>query len=147
LIEMVDVLPTILDFCGITIPSTVQGRSLAPLIAEGRGKYVPREAVFAENIIPEVINSGRLDMPYEPGKGVGGILHPDAKMVRTKRWKLNYYPGYEGELYDLQNDPGETRNLIRDPDKQGIAAELKGRLLDWLITADEADQIAPRWLV
>ena len=147
LVEMVDVLPTVLEFCGIAVPPAVQGRSLAPLIASGRGRYSAREAVFAENIIPEVINSGKLDMPYEKGKGVGGIVHPDAKMVRTRRWKLNYYPGHEGELYDLQNDPGETVNLIREPKLQSVVAELKERILNWMITADEADQIAPRWLL
>lgn len=86
-------------------------------------------------------------MPYEPGKGVGGILHPDAKMIRTRRWKLNYYPGNGGELYDLENDPGEERNLYADPASRNTVRELKDRLLDFLITADETDQIAPRWLV
>lgn len=28
-----------------------------------------------------------------------------------------------------------------------VAAAMKQRLLDWLITADEADQIAPRWII
>lgn len=147
LIEMVDVLPTVLDLCSLPIAKEIQGRSFAPLVAEGKGSYSARDAVFAENIIPEVITSGKLNMRYEPGKGVGGIRHPDAKMVRTRRWKFNYYPGHACELYDLQNDPGETRNLYRDPQSQQIVAEMKQRILDWMITADEADQIAPHWLV
>jgi 5'(3')-deoxyribonucleotidase len=94
-----------------------------------------------------VITSGALNMFFDPGKGVAGIRHPDAKMVRTARWKLNHYPGNGGELYDQQNDPGEFRNLYADPAHRNIVQELRGRLLDWLITADENDQIAPRWLV
>ncbi|MCC6364812.1 MAG: sulfatase-like hydrolase/transferase [Bryobacterales bacterium] len=139
LIEMVDVLPTLLDSCGLPARKNIQGRSLA--------KPHQRDFVFAENIIPEVITSGSLNLPYEPGKGVGGILHPDAKMIRTRRWKLNYYPGNGGELYDLQNDPGEERNLYTDPASQSTVRELKDHLLDFLITADETDQIAPHWLV
>ena len=76
-----------------------------------------------------------------------GILHPDAKMVRTKRWKLNYYPTCDGEMYDLENDPGETRNLWGDPGSAGEFRRLRSALLNWLITADQNDQIAPYWLL
>jgi hypothetical protein len=86
-------------------------------------------------------------MPFAPGQGVAGIRHPDAKMARTRRWKLNYYPGNGAELYDLENDPGEERNLIGESALGNTAAELKQSILDWLITADENDQIARRWLL
>lgn len=143
LIEMVDVLPTLLELCGLPVPQRIQGRSFAPLVTGGR--YTPREFAFAENIIPEVITNASLDLPFVPGKGVGGILHPDAKMIRTERWKMNYYPGHGGELYDLESDPGEERNLYADVAHQGRVREMKDRLLDLLITSDETDQIAPRW--
>jgi choline-sulfatase len=145
LVETVDVLPTLLDFAGIPIPGNCQGHSLAPLVRGG--DYAAREVVFSENIIPEVITGGGLEMPYVPGKGVGGIRHPDAKMVRTRRWKLNYYPGNGGELYDLESDPGETRNLYSDPAHASVVRDLQQRILDWMITADETEQIAPRWLI
>ncbi len=145
LIETVDVLPSLLDLCGLPAPLNCQGRSFAGLVTGGA--YAAREAAFAENIIPEVITGGSLDMPFVPGRGVGGIRHPDAKMVRTPRFKLNYYPGHGGELYDLEEDPGETRNLYRDPSRGSVVRELEGRLLDWMITADETDQIAERWRV
>ncbi len=147
LVETVDLLPTISDLCGVSVPENCQGRSFAGLIQPGQGGYEPREFVFAENIIPEVITGGQLDLPFVPGKGVGGILHPDAKMIRTARWKLNYYPGGPGELYDLESDPHEYRNLYADPACQGTVRDLTGRLLDFLITADEKDQIARRWLI
>lgn len=140
LVEMVDVLPTLLALCGIAVPTSIQGRSL---VSSGPA----REYAFAENVIPEVINSGSLDMPYTPGKGVGGIVHPDAKMIRTAKWKYNHYPGHGGELYDLENDPGEERNLYASGSHRGTVGEMKHRLLDFLITADETDQIAPRWLL
>ena len=147
LIETVDVLPTVLDFCGAAIPESCQGRSFSALADSRRGAYQAREFVFAENVIPEVITGGAMEMPFAPGKGVGGILHPDGKMIRTRRWKFNYYPGGLGELYDLENDPHEYRNLYADPAHQNTVRELKGRLLDLLITADENDQIAPHWLL
>jgi len=148
----VDVLPTLLDLCGLPVPENVQGQTFAPLITGSPDRYTPRETIFCENIIPEVFAPPRLKgtkryWPFVPGRGVDGILHPDAKMARTKRWKLNYYPSCDGELYDLENDPGETRNLWADPGCADVLRTLKNAILNWLITADQNDQIAPRWLV
>lgn len=152
MIEAVDVLPTLLDLCGLPVPENVQGRSFATLITGNPDRYAPRETVFCENIIPEVFappnrKGTKVYHPFVPGLGEDGILYPDAKMVRTKRWKLNYYPSCDGELYDLENDPGETRNLWTDPSCAEVVRTLKSAILDWLITADQNDQIAPRWLV
>ena len=147
LVESVDLVPTLLDWIGLPQPENVQGRSLAAL-CDGSGRtWPPREAVFSENIIPEVITGGHLDFTFEKGKGIKGIRHPDAKMVRTSRWKYNYYPEGYAELYDLQNDPHEEHNLAGDPAHKATVEEMQQRLLQWLTTADEADQIAPRWLL
>ena len=147
LVESVDLLPSVLELCGLPVPDHVQGRSFVPLIAGDRSLYQPRTAQFSENIMPEVITNGDEGYFFTPGKGVGGVRHPDAKMIRTHRWKMNYYVGHGGELYDLEEDPGEWTNLYDDPAHQGIVRDLKGRLLDWLITADENDQIAREWLI
>ena len=147
LVEAVDVLPTLFDLIGLPQPGDCQGRSVAGLIGEAGRALTQRDAVFSENIIPEVITNRTLDFYFKKGEGVKGIRHPDAKMVRTTRWKYNYYPeGFE-ELYDLEADPGEQHNLARDPAHEGTIREMKDRLLKWLVTADEADQIAPRWMV
>jgi arylsulfatase A-like enzyme len=152
LVESIDILPTLLELGGLPIPENVQGRSVAQLITGNRDRYNPREMVFCENIIPEVMappdqKGTSKYWDFVPGRGVEGILYPDAKMVRTKRWKLNYYPSCDGELYDLENDPGETRNLWADSGSADMMRTLKSAILDWLITADQNDQIAPRWLV
>jgi arylsulfatase len=152
LVGAVDLVPTLLEFCGLPVSDHVQGQSYAPLISGNADGYASREAVYCENIIPEVFappnRIGRSAYhPFVPGKGVEGILHPDSKMIRTKRWKLNYYPTCDGELYDLENDPGETRNLWNEPGAADTRRELKNTLLNWLVTADQNDQIAERWLV
>ncbi len=146
LIETVDLLPTLLDFVGIAEPRECQGRSLAPLVADLGRPYTPHTEVFSENIIPEVITGGNLDLPFEKGKGVDGIRHPDAKMVRTDRWKYCYYPEGYAELYDLKNDPGERTNLAGQPETHAIEEDLRTRILNWLIDSAETDEIAPRWL-
>jgi arylsulfatase A-like enzyme len=147
LIEAVDLLPTLLEFVGLPEPREVQGRSFAPLIADMGRSYEPHAEVFSENIIPEVITGGKTDMPFQKGQGVGGIRHPDAKMVRTEHWKYCYYPDGYAELYDLHADPLETKNLAGQSDKRDVEFDLRTRLLNWLINSQETDQIQNRWLL
>jgi arylsulfatase A-like enzyme len=139
-VEMIDVVPTLLELCGLPVPKYVQGRSF--------NRDAPsRQMVFSENIIPEIITGGALNMPFVPGQGVAGIRHPDAKMVRGDLWKMTYYPGHGGELYDLVNDPHEERNVYDNPAQRGVVNDLRQAILDWMITSDENDQIAEHWLV
>ena len=147
LIESVDLLPTLFEFTGLPEPRECQGRSFAPLIADCGRAYEPHDEVFSENVIPEVITGGKLDMSFEKGKGVAGIRHPDAKMVRTGRWKYCYYPEGYAELYDLQADPHERTNLAGRAEFRAVETDLRTRLLNWLINSSETDQIAPRWLL
>ncbi len=154
LVESVDVLPTLFELAGVEEPYNNQGRSLAPLIAETSRIYEPREAVFSENVIPEVFGAGLRAFIFEKGKGVfekgkdaQRVRHPDAKMVRTRRWKYLYYPEGYAELYDLRSDPQESRNLHGKPEFREVEFKMMGRLLQWLATADETDQIAPKWLL
>ena len=144
LIMTIDVLPTLFDLLGLEEPYHCHGQSLLPLFGKSSKKYEARNVVYCEHNIPEVF----LNLfNFEKGKGVMDIRHPDGKMIRSKRWKYNYYPPSQQELYDLENDPDEFHNLADDPGYQKVVSEMKERLLDWLITATETEQIAPRWLV
>ena len=94
LVSHVDVLPTLLETAGA--PSEAfDGRSILPLLTGQRG--AERECVFAELTFHTA---------FEP-----------KRCVRTKRCKYIFnFAGtgsYFDELYDLENDPGETRNLSR----------------------------------
>jgi len=146
LTESTDVLSTIFELCGLEVPNDNQGRSFAGLItkSDNVSKYIQREFVYAENIIPEVITNEYIDYRYKKDKGIKGIRHPDAKMIRSRKWKYNYYIDSE-ELFDLENDPGETENLAYLQDYRDVVQKLRKKLLDWMITADESDQIAPGW--
>ena len=50
-------------------------------------------------------------------------------MIRHENWKLNYYHGYQPELFDLQEDPDEVNDLSADSSTKGIKSELLDRLL------------------
>jgi arylsulfatase A-like enzyme len=53
-------------------------------------------------------------------------------MIRTDRWKLIHYPHLgRWQLFDLQDDPGETRDLADDPERAEILQELQSMLARW----------------
>jgi len=149
LVEVVDIAPTILDCLGLPHPTGSQGRSLAPLLEGGR--YSPREAVFGEIGVEsqdgrcDVVHSlddirhvpeGATTPDFSPAHKLGGL--GPIRCVRTRDWKLVYYPGNrEGELYDLQRDPGELVNLWGIPGQQARVSELSARLLDWCIQTED----------
>ena len=104
----IDIAPTLLDLAGVAVPATMQGRSLVPLLA---GESPPdwRTYFFVEHLFdhPEI---------------------PKHEGVRGERFKYARYfeqvPVYE-ELYDLLDDPLETRNLSGDPDHLEILGRLR----------------------
>lgn len=105
-----DVMPTLLDVLGLPHPEAerLPGRSVAHLL---RGEPGPERDVVV--IYDE----------YGP-----------VRMIRTREWKyVHRYPYGPHELWDLANDPGETRNLIDDPTYARRVEELKGELEAWFV--------------
>ena len=51
-------------------------------------------------------------------------------MIRSGPWKLNYYHGFRPQLFNLDDDPHETRDLGADPAFRGVRAELIDRVLE-----------------
>jgi len=90
----IDIAPTILDFAGISIPASYQGRSLIPFIgAEGVDEW--RDEFFFEHM-------------YQPKRAP----IPPMFGLRTVHWKfVNFYKNDYLQLFDLENDPLETTNL------------------------------------
>ena len=97
-IRTIDFMPTILDYLNISHDSKYEysdGVSLLPLI---RGEKMLENIAYSETGNP-------LDMKEPPRE-------PNTKSVRTSKWKLifNQYNGTK-ELYNLENDPNEEKNL------------------------------------
>ncbi len=108
----IDVMPTILDACGVEAPGKIalDGRSFLPLL-EGRAAGKSEAAVWPDRTL--VIQSHRGDVPVK--------YHHFA--ARSRRWKLLHPSGFghdsfsgepKFELYDMDNDPLETRDLAAE---------------------------------
>ncbi len=93
LVEFVDIYPTLCELAGLPVRPELEGRSFAPLLdnPDAPGK----EAVFCQ---------------FKEAWGVPGYS------VRTPRWRYTEWDGGRAaELYDLEKDPREHHNLVRDP--------------------------------
>jgi len=90
-VGLVDIMPTVCEMAGIAIPAEVQGRSLVPsFFRPGAG---PGGLAYAETFYPR----------YHYGWS-------DLRSVQDGRFKLILAP--VPELYDLDRDPGEEKNLV-----------------------------------
>ncbi|HEY7306733.1 MAG TPA: sulfatase [Bryobacteraceae bacterium] len=104
-VQLIDVMPTVLDLIGIKTPDVVQGQSLAPFV---RGQPFRRRGLLI---------TSRFAHPY----GQSGELipedHIDSMALLNANWKLIYRPRgnvvglNKVELYDRQTDSPETRNI------------------------------------
>ncbi len=108
----VDAAPTLLQFAGLPIPATMQGRSFAPL-SQG-----------------QTLADWRKDWLYEYYEYPGYENVKPNRGVRTERYKLIHYftEPQEYELYDLKTDPGEDHNLYGKPEFAALTVQLKDRL-------------------
>jgi len=107
----IDCAATFCDAAGVAVPDTFDGVSLLPA-ACGTGS-TGRSDIFAMYC----------------GNQFGGYTQ---RMVRDRRWKYVWNATDTDELYDLEQDPGELRNRVRDADSRSELKRLRARLLDWM---------------
>lgn len=113
LVSQLDLSQYILDKAGVD-GSDLEGIPLTPCVE--RGISHARQYAYAEE--------GKTGLRPEPD-----LL----AMIRSRTHKLIYFPGgHTGQLFDLEHDPGETRNLWGTEDARDVQASLTAQLLDWL---------------
>ena len=110
---LLDIFPTLCELCGLDVPETVEGKSLAPVISE-----------------PDTNLREVLHFAY---KGF-------QRAVKRDRHKLIEY-SVNGErntqLFDLQEDPLEMENLAHDPAHSDTVENLRTDLETWRIELND----------
>ena len=121
-----DFAPLFLDYAGLSTPAYMQGES------------------FRNNLKGQTPANWRTSMYYRYWMNDDDPHHVTAHYgIRTERYKLVYYYAQplgkngakdnkltpEWELYDLQNDPAEMRNIYKDAANKKLIAQLKKELL------------------
>ena len=113
LVLSIDLGPTLLDMAEVTPGPGLQGRSLVPIFSGTAGSW--RESFlieyFTDTVFPRVLNMGY-------------------SAVRTTNAKYIEYRELQGmnELYDLDADPYEERNLIDASEAAALRAAMQAEL-------------------
>jgi len=139
LLSNLDFAPTILDLCGIPIPTEMQGKSILPII-RGEAKRLHRQ-IFVEQTYHAA---------YDPIRGVRTDRY---KYIRSFEKRPFWFPpnvdeglskevarrfGYFNKprppemLFDLESNPIERNNLVNDPECTDILKRMRLLLEDWM---------------
>lgn len=112
----VDLAPTFLALAGVSKPAQMQGFSFANLL-KGQSSAWSRDKVF-----------------YEYYWEAAFPQTPTTFAIRSDRYKYIYYNGVwdTNELFDLQADPYEMNNLVKDSAHRKAGMQLKNELFTWL---------------
>ncbi len=141
----VDILPTVLEALGHTIPAELPGRSLLPACRDdglpaadafsvwesaGDGPVLDPELGVAERAAAARRWHAAHDAPPGTRDSVRSIHRVDG-------WRYSATDHGERELYDLKADPAEARNLAADPAQAGRVADLHARIEAWQASVDD----------
>ncbi|MCC7353011.1 MAG: sulfatase-like hydrolase/transferase, partial [Anaerolineae bacterium] len=121
--SILDLAPTILDFCGVPIPEGP--RPVEPIVPR-EGPPWPGHSLkpILEGSGDTVRNSALVDQDDD----FAGLR---ARTLVTERYRITCYAGQPyGELFDLREDPQELHNLWDDPGYRLLRYELAVQLLD-----------------
>ena len=107
----VDLAPTILTWAGLPVPTTMQGRNFAPMVGGGSLQW-------------------REDFYHEFTWAAEGRIAP-SEGIRSAQWKYIRYPSQNPvveQLFNVQNDPSETKDLIADPSHSLLLNAMRAKL-------------------
>lgn len=125
LVANIDILPSVLAYLGIETPPGVEGTPIDLDAARAPAEQVR----FSQATKPSEID----------GTESQGAHAHQARSVRRGSFKFIQIPYLrQEELYDLERDPLETRNLLSEPSPEvsAIANELRTALESWAASAD-----------
>ena len=139
-VELIDVLPTLLELAEIEPSHTHFGRSLSSVLRDptaGHRQHVFSEGGFhpadvdlfeAGGWIYQTKTDIQTELPHLVGK---------AQAVRSATHTYVYRQCEPDELYLRETDPAEVVNVIDDPAHTGVVTELRDHLLDWLVATSD----------
>ena len=140
-VEMVDLMPSVLELAETEARHTHFGRSFAPLLSDAGATH--RLEAFSEGGFRSADEALLEPVVQGPYAVKTALQHERPELVgkavslRTPEHTYVYRLYESDELYDRAGDPGETRNLIDTPEGAAIARELRERTLCWLLETSD----------
>ncbi|MCD6509102.1 MAG: sulfatase-like hydrolase/transferase, partial [Thermoprotei archaeon] len=132
--QTVDIPATILDVVGIKESKywkTLHGRSLLPAMVEGKPV---RDFALIEyhTSVQQLFHTWRRHPEYDIRRFNYWI-----KAIRTLKYKYIWYSNGKDELYDLEEDPKEKKNIAKE--RPDVVRQLKEKLERVLMSIDQVD--------
>ncbi|MGV9199025.1 MAG: sulfatase-like hydrolase/transferase, partial [Promethearchaeia archaeon] len=134
LASTINIAPTILDLAGVEIPGHFRGKSLCKLVQNGNTEW--KEEIFVQISESQVGRALRTDKwkysvkaPYRLG-----VFHKDSKVY------------IEQFLYNLEEDPHEKNNLVKDPSYEQVRKRLRKKLTKKIREVEALDVIIKPWM-
>lgn len=118
LVESIDLYPTLVDLCGLPLPSDLEGTSFKRLLIDPTQPW--KSSVFT------VVSRPRAKL--QPGEPQFGDINSLGKTVFDSRWRYTVWPDGREELYDHHSDPLEYENVAADPSQHDQLKLMKQRL-------------------
>jgi arylsulfatase A-like enzyme len=134
LVSLVDLPPTLLDAAGLEVPSSMQGRSILPLLrGGGRGSG---NGTWPKEVLVQISES-QVGRAVRTHRWKYGVDAPDRHATSDSGSDV-YVEQY---LYDLEADPHELTNLAGLSSHRAVSDVLRDRLIRRMV---EAGEPAPR---
>ncbi len=143
-VSQIDLVPTLLEQLSQDVPKKVQGQSLREVM-EGTSQ----RNVFIEWNGPDagISNLEKVAGDHSVDEIQRAVSAPVRSVVTPSGWKLNLSSIGEHELYDLNKDPFETRNLFGDDRYSDTVHHLSGLIEEWQTrTKDKSAERVSKWL-
>lgn len=121
----IDTVPTLLDLVDADVPESLQGESRAELLR--------KNGSLSENDVIITWNGRSIDQKFPLSELERMREVPHRCIISGDNWKLNLSVGDSGELYDLNSDPYEQRNLYADPAHSERVLEMAKRVRAWQV--------------
>jgi uncharacterized sulfatase len=120
LAELIDLYPTLAELCGLTPPKTLDGQSLAPQLDDALAPGQPAAITQVRR------GGGGKKKDKEKESAYTGYS------LRTERYRYTEWDGGRRgvQLYDLESDPKEEKNLAGDPNFANTMEKLKALLAE-----------------
>lgn len=130
--ENVDIMPTLLDWLGATIPEQCDGMSLLPALEQGAFPANWRTEAHWEFDFRSVTHGEELEA------ALGLTQHQcSLNVVRSKTHKYVHFTNLPPLFFDLENDPRELNNLADGPEHLPRVLEYAQKMLSWRMNHDE----------
>jgi iduronate 2-sulfatase len=121
--ELVDLFPTLVDLCGLPMPSGLEGTSLAPIVL-GK-KQAVKEAAYTQHPRPAYYDREPSGQPQAMGYSVRTDV---ARYTEWRDWQTKAV--IARELYLTDQDPAEMTNYAADPNQAKTRADAEKLLLE-----------------